>query len=647
MRGNKLILKGEKDVRDALDKIYKASQDGEGFYGIYEMLSNEQVMLTAIHNIKANKGSKTAGIDKKIVDDYLQMPYEKVIELINNKLKDYKPIPARRYYIPKGTNFNFDQKDGRKLLAEKKVRPLGIPAITDRIVQEMIRMILEPFLEAKFFPHSYGFRPYRSTEHALAQTLRAINKSKLYWVVEGDIEGYFDNVNHKKMIDILWKLGVRDKRILSIIEKMLKAGYIDNKKYFDTEKGTPQGGIISPLLANVYLNSFDWLMAKEYEFHPNNIKYREKKNALAALRKKGIPPVFYIRYADDWIILTDSKKNAEKLKKRCAKYLKYKLKLDLSAKKTLITDVREHEIKFLGFKIRATKIRNNNTELLSAKMIPDMDKVNNKVNEIKRDVRFIRTRKTNLEMALDIEKINAKIVGLANYIKIGISKEIMGTIDSRIENTAYRTWVKIFGKDKAGNYKQPVKTFTNRKDRHQKYDLRHFFIEYQGNRIGLTFAKITKVEYAQIFNQMLSPYTKEGRKLYEEKSGTKARLLARPHLLEPDWMFIYLVSGNANKRYNLEYFLNREYAFNRDKGKCKICETYLSKGNYQCHHIDSSLPIDKVNKVNNLASVCRRCHILIHTNETPPFGITKFIKRLASYRKKAKPFNKSSEVTTE
>ena len=241
------------------------------------------------------------------------------------------------------------------VIGEEKVRPLGIPAMTDRIVQEMIRIVLEPILEAQFFPHSYGFRPFRSTEHALAQTLKIINGSKLYWAVEGDIEGYFDNVNHKKLIDILWKMGIKDKRVLTIIEKMLKAGYVDNNVFHKTEKGTPQGGILSPLLANVYLNNFDWLIAKHYEYHPNNIDYREKKNALAALRAKGVPPVFYIRYADDWIMLTDSKENAEKLKKMSAKYLKYKLKLNLSAKKTLITDVRENNITFLGFNIKASK----------------------------------------------------------------------------------------------------------------------------------------------------------------------------------------------------------------------------------------------------------------------------------------------------
>ncbi|HFK1731970.1 TPA: group II intron reverse transcriptase/maturase [Bacillus pacificus] len=638
LRGNKLILKREKDVRKSLDDFYKAAKEGENFYGLYEVILNEQVILTAIHNIKANKGSKTAGIDKKIVDDYLQLPYETVINMVRNKLENYRPIPVRRHYLPKEPNFQFNQKDGQWLLEKKKVRPLGIPAMTDRIVQEMIRIVLEPILEAQFLPHSYGFRPFRSTEHALAQTLKIINGSKLYWAVEGDIEGYFDNVNHKKLIDILWKMGIKDKRVLTIIEKMLKAGYVDNNVFHKTEKGTPQGGILSPLLANVYLNNFDWLIAKHYEYHPNNINYREKKNALAALRAKDIPPVFYIRYADDWIMLTDSKENAEKLKKLSAKYLKHKLKLNLSAKKTLITDVRENKISFLGFNIKATK-RRFDSKSISAKMTPNMEKINAKVKEIKKIIRFIRTRKTKLEMALDIEKVNAKIVGVANHISKGISKDVMGTIDKRLEGTAYRTWVHMFGKEKARKYKAPVKTFTNRQDRHRKYDMKHFFIECDGNRVGFTFAKITSVDYAEVFKQEMCPYTENGRELYFKKTGRKSRLLARPHLLDPDWIYIYLTGGKANKRYNLEYFLNREYAFNRDIGKCKICGKQLSKGNYQCHHINSDLPLDKVNKVNNLASICNRCHILVHNDVEAPFKETKIIKKLASYRKKAKPFS--------
>lgn len=633
LKVNKLDVRNERELRKTLDDLYAKAKEGEPFFGLYELITNEQVFLTAIHNIKSNKGSKTAGIDKKIVNDYLQMDKDKAYALVHGKFKTYRPIPARRMYIPKGENFEFHQKDGRKLLEEKKARPLGIPAMIDRIVQEMIRIVLEPIFEAKFFPHSYGFRPYRATEHALAHALKIINGSKLYHVVEGDIEGYFDNINHNKLLAIMWNMGVKDQRILSIIKKMLKSGYMDAAKYYETDKGTPQGGIISPLLANVYLNNFDWMLAGEYEYHKANINYKEKKNALAALRTKGKPPLFYIRYADDWIILTDSNENACRLKKKCEKYLKANLDLKLSAKKTLLTDIREEQIKFLGFTLEAGKQLLGGTKTI-ARLKPDMDKVNAKVKEIKKIVRLIRTRKTELEKALDIEKVNQKIVGITNYYKIGIAKDVFGTIDHRIEKTAYNTWVEMYGKEKAKSLKIPVSKFSNRVDRHEKYKLKSFAVKVDGNTVGITMGKITKIKYAEVFKQDMSPFTEQGRALYEQKTGGKARLIARPNLTSPDDLFVILTSGHRSEKYNLEYFLNREYAFNKDFGKCKICESSVWTGNYHCHHVENTLPLDKINKVHNLASLCKRCHVLVHNTEPSPFIFNKMTNRLKKYRKK-------------
>lgn len=636
MKVNRLTIENERSLRDLLDEMYSKAKEGEPFYGLLELVKNREVFFTAIHNIKSNRGSKTAGIDKKIVDEYLQMPFMECYKMTTDALDNYQPLPARRVYIPKG-NFKgkVNQKDGYKLLLQKKVRPLGIPAMIDRTIQEMVRIVLEPIFEAQFFPHSYGFRPYRSTEHALAWIAKIVSNSGLYWLVEGDIKGYFDNINHNKLIQIMWSMGIKDKRIIFLIKKMLKAGYMDNGKLFPTEKGTPQGGIISPLLANIYLNSFDWKIGKQYEFHVLNSDYNQKKNALVARRREGITPIFFVRYADDWVIMTDTKEHAEQLKAEAEQYLRESLHLELSNEKTLVTDVRVSRAHFLGFDIKAGQ--RVQMDKFVARLLPNMPKLYEKAKEIKRDIRMIRTRKTELEKALDIEKVNSKIVGLSNYYKIGIAKQALGKLDFIFETTAYHTWVEMYGKNNAPKRKRPVSEFSNRVDRHnppngRPYLMKHFSVEAEGLLVGLTFGKITRIEYAKVFKQDLTPYSEEGRKLYENKSGHRARLIARPMLIDTDDLFIYVTSVHSNKRYNLEYFLNREYAYNRDKGQCKACETPLYQGNYRCHHIDAQLPLNKVNKVPNLASLCNDCHELIHNDAV--LGDDKRGKKIHRYRLK-------------
>ena len=230
------------------DLLYEKSGQGVSFTGLLEAMVSEVTIVTAVHNIKSNKGSKTAGVDRMKMDKYLQMPKEELFQLIQSNISNYKPKPAKRKYIEK---------------ANGKKRPLGIPTVLDRIIQECMRLILEPICEARFYPHSYGFRPYRAQKHAIRDIVNVINasvksKDQPVWAVEGDIKGCFDNINHRLLLKKLWRIGIHDKRVLKIISQMLKAGYIDQDLYHATEMGTPQGGILSPLLSNVYLNDFDW-----------------------------------------------------------------------------------------------------------------------------------------------------------------------------------------------------------------------------------------------------------------------------------------------------------------------------------------------------------------------------------------------------
>jgi len=243
LRGENLVhlnvrFSTETELKKIQDFLYEKSGQGVSFTGLVEAVANEVTIVTAVHNIKSNKGSRTAGVDKMKMDKYLQMPKDELILLIQSSFRNYRPKPARREYIEKS--------NGKK-------RPLGIPTVLDRIIQECVRIIIEPICEARFYPQSYGFRPYRAQKHAIRGIINVINAGckspdQPVWAIEGDIKGCFDNINHRLLLQKLWRIGIHDKRVLKIISQMLKAGYMENDLFHATELGTPQGGILSPLL---------------------------------------------------------------------------------------------------------------------------------------------------------------------------------------------------------------------------------------------------------------------------------------------------------------------------------------------------------------------------------------------------------------
>ena len=301
----------------------KASQEPETrFRRLYKYLTRQEVVEAAVEKVLRNRGSRTAGIDGKTRKHYQEAETRQSLakEILEGlKAGDYKPQAVRRVYI---------------LKANGKKRPLGIPTIKDRVVQMMVKMLLEPIYEATFLSCSYGFRPNRCTWDALAEAYHYLLPGcQYYTVIEGDITNCFGTINHGVLMQQL-KRRILDKQLLALIWSMLKAGYIEDLQYFDTDEGTPQGGIVSPLLANVYMHRLDEYMHNRFHTMTPMARFLG--------RKRGeFVSVRYIRYADDFIVLMRDGEKAAELKKELTEFITQELKMTLSEEKTCITHAKE------------------------------------------------------------------------------------------------------------------------------------------------------------------------------------------------------------------------------------------------------------------------------------------------------------------
>ena len=335
------------------------------YHSLYGQLLQDRVLMNAWKKVKANRGS--GGIDGVTIKEYAKNEQENVLELLEKlKAKEYKPTPVRRVYIPK--------KDGKK-------RPLGIPTLEDRIVQQALTDILMPKYEKLVFHNwSMGYRPGRGVESALQVIIKNIELGR-NWIYDCDIKGFFDNIPHKKLMKVLNKV-IADGTVLDLIWSWLKCGYMEDGKYYNTKAGQPQGGVISPLLANVYLNELDW------ELHKAKI--------------------YFVRYADDFLLFCETEEEVTRAG-NIAKSVIESLGLEVAMNKTKVVDFKNDDFDFLGFHFNHWRTSKNGKDYYS--IVP----TEKSIKTFKKAIKDKTQRKWTKPKEVWIKDINPIIVGKTNY----------------------------------------------------------------------------------------------------------------------------------------------------------------------------------------------------------------------------------------
>lgn len=518
------------------------------FTNLYDLLTWEPLMAWAFDTLMTNRGSRTAGVDGIARRAALKQRDRILADLrVALKTHTYQHQPVRRTYIPK---------------ANGKQRPLGIPTLTDRLVQLMVKAILEPIFESDFRPESHGFRPGRSCHTAMAHLhqLVAPRHKKMYWTIEGDITGCFDHVQHTILLRLI-KRRVQDRNLLAVIMQMLRAGVMEGTLFSRTTEGTPQGGIVSPLFANIYLHELDVWMVTNYTGLT-----RPQKNQRRRQRQGN---AFYVRYADDFVIAWNgTKATAEHLKAALATFLHDHLGLELSAEKTHITHATDG-YDFLGFTVkrRIDPRRGSNTLLIYPSK--------KSVMKIKAKLKALTTCSTVRASVRDkLMAVNALLRGWAGYFRHSAASQTF----SYIAHYAFKR-MEIWLRRKTGRKIRAV---------YARYYRRHDgTMTWYDAGIGLyhpgAHMKIVRQRYAHRPNPYLSAAT-----------GTTLDAPSMPET--PTW------SGAVY--YGEDWTAIRATVLERDEYHCQLCG---SRSHLEVHHIRKWKP-GMTHDPAKLITLCQSCH---------------------------------------
>ncbi|OMD34737.1 group II intron reverse transcriptase/maturase [Paenibacillus borealis] len=551
-------------MTDTFTALYDSASKKEVFPQLYDIITSRKNILLAYRMMKSNKGSRTPGTDGKTITDIQKLSEDELVLDIQYKLKNYRPNKVRRKRIEKDNG---------------KWRPLGIPCILDRIIQQCFKQVLEPIAEAHFYNHSYGFRPLRSTHHAMARVQFLVNHSQLHYVVDIDIQGFFDNVNHGLLIKQLWNLGIQDRRTLACISKMLKAEIDGEGIPF---KGVPQGGILSPLLSNIVLNDLDQWIAGQWELFPMNESYKTRTGELYAKKRSTLKEGYIVRYADDFKVLCRDWRTAHKWYHAVKLYLKERLKLDISPEKSQIVNLRKRESEFLGFTIRATKKGNKRVAHTGIKA-----KNKRKIKEeAKARIKKLRASPTAQNALL----FNSFVLGIHNYFKWATH------VNPEFSRLAYDLRAFMFNRLKQiGKYEHPE----NPPPTYKKFYSRGFRTFKLANVYLYPLADV-KTRNTMSFSQQLTLYTAEGREQIHQKLRSDLQ-----HEIAS------LMKSHIPSR-SVEYMDNRISRYSMKMGKCEVTGMYLSAADVHCHHF-VPLHLGGNDKFSNLRILQKEVHRLIHS----------------------------------
>ncbi len=572
------------DMQTAFDKLYADSVSGRQFRNLVELIQRPENIMLAYRNLRKNSGSKTAGVDKKTISDLNKWSDKKLVNHVQRKLDWYVPNAVRRVEIPKD--------NGKK-------RPLGIPTIMDRLIQQCILQVLEPICEAKFFKRSNGFRPTHSAENAIAQAERMIQNIGCYYVIDIDIHGFFDNVNHGKLLKQMWALGIRDKKLLSIISAMLKA---EVAGIGFPEKGTPQGGIISPLLSNIVLNELDWWVASQWEEMPTKRNYvhriyangtPDKSNTIRALRSyTKLKECYLVRYADDFKIFCKKHSDAVKLFEATKQWLWERLGLEISPEKSKIVNVKRHYSEFLGFKLKVRekgKKPDGSKRYVIEAHVRDkaLKKIRARSKEIIGQIR--RTYDPKMEYRL-IQKYNSYLIGVHNYYCIATH------VNLDIHEIAFDVKKSLYNRLK--HRLQRTGSISNRYIQ-EKYG-RSREVRYLNGHAVVPIAYVQHRVPMDRKNRV-NPYTPECRtEIHKNLAGLNLAVMN------------HLMNTPAGQQ-SVEYNDNRIALYVAQKGKCAVSGIALDANQVDCHH-KKPLSLGGDDSYQNLIIVSDAVHILIHSS---------------------------------
>ena len=607
------------DFQELQDKLYADSLKGKIFQNLISIITMPENIRLAYRNIKKNDGSKTAGTDNRTIKDLERFSDEQLIAAVKRKFDWYIPQSVRRVEIPKDND-------------PTKKRPLGIPTIMDRLIQQCVLQVLEPICEAKFHDHSYGFRPNRSQEHALAQVEKNMQNSNLHYVVDIDIKSFFDRVNHGKLLKQLWTLGIRDKKLLCIISAMLKA---EIAGIGFPEVGTPQGGIISPLLSNVVLNELDWWLASQWEEFPTKFQYAieqhengsyNRGNKFASMRKgSNLKVVTCVRYADDFKIFTNSYQSAIKLFHATENWLKERLGLDISPEKSLVINLKEKYSEFLGFKLKVVpqgKYKRGRTKYVVKCHI--RDKAYNKIKaNLKRLINDIKhPPKGKHPTYKAICDYNSYVMGVHGYYKFATKVAAdMSPLAFSVQKSLRARFPKRLKTAKTVKKKKiPCRTPKIIQEWYGKSKQLRYIDGYAVVPIGYIRHK-PPLQKKRVINS----YTKEG------------RAEVHKNLEVVDMTILHYLMRNPIPNRSIEYNDNRLSLYSAQKGKCAITGNPMQIGDIYCHH-KVLRNMGGTDAYGNLILVSCAVHNLIHA--TNPNVIAKYMENLRLDPKQLKKLNK-------